>query len=163
MLWVPEGNLAGNFRADFRQNFGQTWPPNPSRSTGLVLQCRLHHKSAPQTNILRPFRGTNNFRPDCLQVPRCPCNDGKTFYCDSVCQRRHWLQHRRVCAFGEWRLAVREVAHLGRLDEDSEARLFAFLVETPCAECLRARPDPCYAIMLPGRKSSFRAGFQAGF
>jgi hypothetical protein len=30
--------------------FGQTWPQNPSRTTGLVLQCRLHQKSAPQTN-----------------------------------------------------------------------------------------------------------------
>ena len=28
----------------------QTWPQNSSRTTGLVLQCRLHHKSAPQTN-----------------------------------------------------------------------------------------------------------------
>ncbi len=34
----------------FRPIFGQTWPPNPSRTTGLVLQCRLHQKSAPQTN-----------------------------------------------------------------------------------------------------------------
>ncbi len=30
--------------------FCQTWPQNPSRTTGLVLQCRLHQKSAPQTN-----------------------------------------------------------------------------------------------------------------
>ena len=126
VLWVPEGNLTGNFRADFRQNFGQTWPPNPSRSTGLVLQCRLHHKSAPQTNILTPFRGTNNFRQDCLQVPRCPCRNG-TFYCDSVCQNRHWPQHRRVCAFEDWRRAVREVALLGHLDTEIEARLFQFL------------------------------------
>ncbi len=35
--------------ADFRPIFGQTWPQNPSRTTGLVLQCRLHQKSAPQT------------------------------------------------------------------------------------------------------------------
>ena len=34
----------------FRQIFGQPWPQNPSRATGLVLQCRLHQKSAPQTN-----------------------------------------------------------------------------------------------------------------
>ncbi len=34
----------------FRQIFGQTWPQNPSRTTGLVLQCRLNQKSAPQTN-----------------------------------------------------------------------------------------------------------------
>jgi hypothetical protein len=50
VLWVPESNLAENFRPEFRPIFGQTWPQNPSRSTGLVLQCRLHHKSAPQTN-----------------------------------------------------------------------------------------------------------------
>ncbi len=34
----------------FGQFFGQTWPQNPSRTTGRVLQCRLHQKSAPQTN-----------------------------------------------------------------------------------------------------------------
>jgi hypothetical protein len=34
----------------FRPIFGQTWPQNPSRTTGLVLQCRLDQKSAPQTN-----------------------------------------------------------------------------------------------------------------
>ena len=33
-----------------RPIFGQTWPQNPFRTTGLVLQCRLHQKSAPQTN-----------------------------------------------------------------------------------------------------------------
>jgi hypothetical protein len=48
--WVPEGSLAGNYRAGFRLIFGQTWPRNPSRTTGLVLQCRLHQKSARQTN-----------------------------------------------------------------------------------------------------------------
>ena len=46
VLWVPHGNPAGNLRANFRPIFCQTWLPNPSRSTGLVLQCRLHHKSA---------------------------------------------------------------------------------------------------------------------
>ena len=45
-----EGSLAGNFRVGFRPIFGQTWPQNPSRTTGLVLQCRLHQKSARQTN-----------------------------------------------------------------------------------------------------------------
>ena len=50
-----EGNLAGNFRADFRPIFGQTLPQNHSRSAGLVLQCPLHHKSAPQANILRAW------------------------------------------------------------------------------------------------------------
>ena len=36
--------------AGFRPIFGQTWPPNLSRTTGRVVQCRLHHKSAPHTN-----------------------------------------------------------------------------------------------------------------
>jgi hypothetical protein len=40
-------------------------PQSPSRSMGLVLQCRLHHKSAPQTNS----RDAKKIRPDCLQVP----------------------------------------------------------------------------------------------
>ena len=66
--WVPEGSLAGNFRVGFRLIFGQTWPQDPSRSTGLVLQCRLHQKSAPQTNS-KPFRCANKLRPDCRQVP----------------------------------------------------------------------------------------------
>ena len=30
--------------------FGPSWPQNPSRMTGLVLQCRVHRKSAPQIN-----------------------------------------------------------------------------------------------------------------
>jgi hypothetical protein len=47
VLWVLHGNPAGNLRANFRPIFCQTWLPNPSRSTGLVLQCRrLHRKSA---------------------------------------------------------------------------------------------------------------------
>ncbi len=33
----------------FSSLFGQTWPQNPFRMTGLVLQCRLHQKSGPQT------------------------------------------------------------------------------------------------------------------
>jgi hypothetical protein len=33
-----------------RPIFGQGWPPNPSRTTGLVLQCRLHRTSDRQTN-----------------------------------------------------------------------------------------------------------------
>ncbi len=48
--WVPEGSLAGKFRVGFRPIFGQTWPQNPSRTTVLVLQCLLQHKSARQTN-----------------------------------------------------------------------------------------------------------------
>ena len=39
-----------DFWAGFRPNFGQTWPQSPSRTTGLVLQCRLHQKSAQRTN-----------------------------------------------------------------------------------------------------------------
>ena len=38
------------FFACFRLIFCQTLPKHPSRTTALVLQCRLHHKSAPQTN-----------------------------------------------------------------------------------------------------------------
>ncbi len=38
------------FFAGFWPIFGQTWPQNPSRRMGLVLQCRLHQKSAPQIN-----------------------------------------------------------------------------------------------------------------
>ncbi len=34
----------------FLQIVCQTWPQNLSRTTGLVLQCRLQQKSAPQTN-----------------------------------------------------------------------------------------------------------------
>ncbi len=33
----------------FRTMFGQPWAQNPSITTGLVLQCRLHQKPAPQT------------------------------------------------------------------------------------------------------------------
>ncbi len=46
MPWVPEGSLAGNLWVGFRSIFGKTWLPNPSRTTGLVLQCRSHQKLA---------------------------------------------------------------------------------------------------------------------
>ncbi len=42
--------LNSDFWAGFRSMFGQTWPQNHSRTTGLVLQCRLHQTSAQQTN-----------------------------------------------------------------------------------------------------------------
>ncbi len=45
-VWVFEGSLAGISWVGFRSMFGQTWPPNPSRTTGLVLQCRLHFSPA---------------------------------------------------------------------------------------------------------------------
>ncbi len=46
------GSLATRYSdfSGFRPIFGQSWPHNPSRTTGLVLQCRLHQKPAPQTN-----------------------------------------------------------------------------------------------------------------
>ena len=68
--WVLEGSLAGNCRAGFRSIFGQTWPQNPSRTTGLVLQCQLHQQSAPQTTSKPMSWCQKNIRPDCLQVPR---------------------------------------------------------------------------------------------
>ena len=64
--WVPEGSLAGNFRIGFRPIFRQTWPQDPSRSTGLVLQCRLHQKSARQTNSKAiPWRQKKNGQTAC--------------------------------------------------------------------------------------------------
>ncbi len=42
------GSLAirnSDFVAGFRSIFGQTWPQHPSRTTGLILQCRLHQQS----------------------------------------------------------------------------------------------------------------------
>ena len=50
--WVPECSLAGICWVGFRPIFGQTWPQDSSRSTGLVLQCRLHQKSTRQTNSM---------------------------------------------------------------------------------------------------------------
>ncbi len=67
-VWVPEGSLAGNFRVGFRPIFGQAWPQNPSRSTGLVLQYRLHQKSTRQTNS-NAISWRQKKRPDCLQEP----------------------------------------------------------------------------------------------
>ncbi len=52
MLNIPlSGSLAIRYSdlSGFRPISGQTWPQNPSRTTVLVLQCRLHQKSAPQT------------------------------------------------------------------------------------------------------------------
>ncbi len=115
VLWVPEGNLAGNFRAEFLPIFGQTWPQNPSRSTGLVLQCRLHHKSAPQTNILKPFRGTKKSRPDC------------------VCQARHWSAHRLVCPYHALRVVVRAICIARRFDHRINDMVWQFLKDL-CAK-----------------------------
>ncbi len=46
------GSLATRYSdcSGFRPIFGQSWPQDPSRTTGLVLQCRLHQKSALQIN-----------------------------------------------------------------------------------------------------------------
>ncbi len=49
-FWVLEDSLAEICWVCFRPIFGQPLPLNPSRTTGLVLQCRLHQKSARQTN-----------------------------------------------------------------------------------------------------------------
>ncbi len=46
----PMGRIICFFVGGGSPIFGQTWPQNPPRTTGLVLQCRLHQKSAPQTN-----------------------------------------------------------------------------------------------------------------
>jgi hypothetical protein len=125
VLWVPEGNLAGNFRAEFLPIFGQAWPPNPSRSTGLVVQCWLHHKSAPQTNILKPFRGTKKPRPDRLQLLRCSCH--RITYCDVVCQARHWSVHRLVCLYHSLRVVVRAICLAQRLDSRINDIVWRFL------------------------------------
>ena len=49
---ILSGSLATRYSdfSGFRTIFGQTSPQNPSRTKGLVLQCRLHQNSAPQTN-----------------------------------------------------------------------------------------------------------------
>ncbi len=44
------GYLKAIWPETFGSVFGQTWPQNPFRTTGLVLQCRLHQKSARLTN-----------------------------------------------------------------------------------------------------------------
>jgi len=59
-----------------RSGFGQTVPQKPSRTMGLVLQCKLHQKSAPQTNSnatswhhLNPARLPSGTKPKALS--RC--------------------------------------------------------------------------------------------
>ncbi len=51
----------------FRTIFGQTRPQNPSRTTGLVPQCRLHQQSLPETNSntisLRGLLGIDATKP----------------------------------------------------------------------------------------------------
>ncbi len=51
-MHILSGSLATRYSdfPGFRPIFGQTWPQKPSRTTGLVLQCHLNQKSAPQTN-----------------------------------------------------------------------------------------------------------------
>ena len=64
VFWVPEGSLAGDFRAGF------PWPdptprdpPRPPRPAPHSLKT-----SAPQTNA-RQFRGTQELPPDCFRYP----------------------------------------------------------------------------------------------
>jgi len=48
--WVPEGNLAKNFRAGFPGFSAENRPRDPPRSPGPAPHINLHQKSAPQTN-----------------------------------------------------------------------------------------------------------------
>ena len=96
------------------------------------MQCRLHHKSAPQTNILKPFRGTKKSRPDCRQEPRCPCH--RITYCDAVCQARHWSVHRLVCPYRGLRVSTSSASRLPicgwcgfRVVCPAEGRFFRYL------------------------------------
>ena len=47
--WVPQGNLAGDFRVGFPMILGQTWPQDLARSPGPALQINLHEQPIPQT------------------------------------------------------------------------------------------------------------------
>ena len=68
-LWVPEACLAGDLWADFRQMLSnEQLAANPSGSTWLVLQCRLHQNSARQTNS-KASSWRQQTPADCLQVP----------------------------------------------------------------------------------------------
>jgi len=46
----PLATLNSDLWVEFRPIFGQTWQQNPSRTMGLVLQCRVPQQSTPQTN-----------------------------------------------------------------------------------------------------------------
>jgi hypothetical protein len=67
--WVPEGRLVGNTRLGFRQMFGHTYSPNSPIVTGLVLQCRLHTKSAPHINYKASFVKPQNSGHTAVRCP----------------------------------------------------------------------------------------------
>ena len=48
--WIPEGCLAGDFRAGFPGNFGRNRPRDPPRSPGPAPHINFHEKSAPQAD-----------------------------------------------------------------------------------------------------------------
>ena len=58
--WVPQGNLAGDFRVGFPMILGQTWPQDLARSPGPALQINLHENSALQTNFTAITGRTTN-------------------------------------------------------------------------------------------------------
>ena len=62
----PQNELSGR-----SQMFGQSWPQGPSRTTGLVVQCRLHQISARQTNskAISFFRMAQERPPGVVPTP----------------------------------------------------------------------------------------------
>ena len=67
--WVPEGSLAGHFRADFRRCFAKSTPGTPLDRRGSP-RTSVCTENQPRRPTLRPNGGELKILPDCLQVPR---------------------------------------------------------------------------------------------
>ena len=69
LTWIPEGSLAGNYWAGFGRSSATLGPKTPldRRGSSCSEGCT---NNLPGRQILRPFRGAQQIRPDCFQVPR---------------------------------------------------------------------------------------------
>ncbi len=78
--------------AGFRPSFGQTWSQSPCRTSGLVLQSRLHQKSAPQNNSKANSRFSIPTRQSAALLNVSPWSQ-----CSEICTTYHRRQ-----VFGDW-------------------------------------------------------------
>jgi hypothetical protein len=52
---VPDGSQAGDWWVGVRPIFCKTWLRDPSRTSGLVAQCRLYHKTMSRVSAMNVF------------------------------------------------------------------------------------------------------------
>ena len=96
--WVPEGSLAGNFRARFSPDcWPKSHPGIPARSPGPAPHVNLHEKSAPQTKSKAKWSRTKTSRQTAFGSPEI-YGSGLCVFCFlgaalrnlCLCWQDHW-------------------------------------------------------------------------